>query len=281
MEPTKGILIWNFGSMTDADLAASQLRSAGLDCTVTSDDCGGMYPPLGSIKLMVDADAADAARDLLRQAGVGSELIRNGETMNAPGANGVRPQVYRFNSGLVIGLIVGALLHFGYTTFQQHRYGTFDYDHDGDGLPDEEVVWRNGQYVESRFDYNADGRPDAWNHYQKSVTTHGEADVNFDGKIDTWSTNSAKSFISAMRFDTDFNGVPDGTATYEHGSTKQVDWRPNGTNAVLLRQLYRHGVLDEELRDLNGDGFFDVTIKYDPFMTPVRTNNLRPTTPTP
>jgi hypothetical protein len=71
------------------------------------------------------------------------------------------------------------------------------------------------------------------------------------------------------------------TTTFTNGIVKQADWRPNGTNVVLLRQLFRNGVLDEELRDLNGDGLFDVSIKFDSFCTPIRTNNLRPTTQSP
>ena len=61
---------------------------------------------------------------------------------------------------------------------------------------------------------------------------------------------------------------------YKNGVVEQTDWKPNGTNVVLLRQLYRHGILREQLHDTDGDGKFDVSVEFDPFNNPISTNDL-------
>jgi hypothetical protein len=61
------VLVKTFGNMTDADLAVAQLRSAGIECSVTNDDCAGMYPSMGVIQLRVAAANADDARQILKE----------------------------------------------------------------------------------------------------------------------------------------------------------------------------------------------------------------------
>lgn len=62
------VVLRTFTSETSAELAASQLRSCGIDCELQADDCGGMLPPLQSstgVRLLVaQKDAADAKRIL-------------------------------------------------------------------------------------------------------------------------------------------------------------------------------------------------------------------------
>lgn len=283
MEPTRGIVVRTFSRTIDADLAASQLRSADIDCTVTGDDCGGMYPPLGSIKLLVEPDVADAARDILRQAGAGVEPVTEAEEPATDSRNpsAGRPRVYRFNSGMIVGLILGALLHYSYRHYEEHRDRTEQHDYNGDGVADEEVIWRNGKMVERRFDRDGNGRWDWWSYGKNGLPTRNEVDDNFDGKPDGRYDYSPRSTYVSAQLDTDFNAVPDAFSIYTNGVLKQTDWRTNGARTTALRQMYRHGVLDEELRDLNGDGLFDISIKFDAFSTPIRTNNLRPITPAP
>jgi len=279
MDPTEGILIKTFSRTTDAEFAASQLRAQGIDYVITSDDCGGMYPPLGVIKLLVDPASAETAREILQQRTLEFEPAPDGGGLanETPRLGNPPPRVLRFNSGLIVGSLLGALLHFGYTYHQDHRDARSVNDYDKDGFAEEEIIWRDGRVVEQRFDRNGDGRWDWWTYSKDGLASREEADNNLDGRIDEWRTFSTRQVTSSGQVDTDFNGLPDVTMTYSNGIVMQADWRPNGTNAVLLRQLFRHSVLVEELRDLNGDGIFDVSIQFDPFMTPIHTNNLPPT----
>jgi hypothetical protein len=281
MEPAEGIVVRTFGLMTDADLAASQLRAAGIECTITTDDCAGMYPSMGVIRLTVEPARAEEARRLLHEPVAVQSSPRVPEPEEA-GTNGGLPRVYRFNSGLFAGAIIGALLHFSYTKWEQYHDGNDWYDKDDDGMFEEERIWRGGENVEARLDRNGDTRLDDWAYYRKNQILRQELDDNFDGRVDTWVRYSPKGMANGGEFDTDHNGVRDAFSTYTNGVLMQIDWRPNGTNVVLLRQLFRHGIVHEELRDHNGDGLFDLSIKYDAFLTPISTNSLRATTvPTP
>jgi hypothetical protein len=67
MNSDNSILVKTFGNMSDADLAVAQLRSAGIECFVTSDDCAGMYPSMGVIELRVSAEHAADARQILNE----------------------------------------------------------------------------------------------------------------------------------------------------------------------------------------------------------------------
>jgi hypothetical protein len=282
MEPNKGILIRTFGIMAEADLAASQLRAAGIDCVISTDDCAGMYPSLGVIQLLVDPAVAEDARRILREATTTSASAMSLPEEKTPvRANTPPPRVYRFNSGLAVGVMLGVLLHFGYRHYEEHRDRTDRYYNDSDDSPDEEIVWRNGQTLERRFDRNGDSRWDLKTHFKDGLPVSDELDDNFDGKWDGALSYSARGWVSSGHFDTDFNGVPDLTVIYTNGLTLRSDWRTNGTKSVSLRQLYRDGGLEEELRDVNGDGLFDVSILFDRFITPIRTNSLRPTTQSP
>ena len=183
--------------------------------------------------------------------------------------------------GLLVGIVVGVLIHISYSRLWELRDHNPLYDFDQDGMPDSEQIWKNGELKEDRWDQNGDGRPDVWLHYRDGRMFQQEVDKNFDGKVDSSYTYSPRQTIVSSVHDTDFNGEPDVNMIYTNGLIHQSDWHPNGTNVIVLRQIFRHGVLNEELRDQNGDGLYDVSIKFDPFSTPVRTNNLRPTTQSP
>lgn len=68
MDLEKAVVVKTFLKLNDADLAAAQLRSAGIECTISADDAGGLYPPLALIKLFVDPSDAEDARRILDEA---------------------------------------------------------------------------------------------------------------------------------------------------------------------------------------------------------------------
>lgn len=73
MEGESLVAVGTFLSHVDADLARSALEAAGIDSMVRSDDCGGMYPTpwMGRIQLLVRADDASAAQDVLDEGASG------------------------------------------------------------------------------------------------------------------------------------------------------------------------------------------------------------------
>lgn len=277
MDLEKAVTVTTFLKMTDADLAAAELRSAGIECTISSDDAGGVYPSLSLIKLLVDPSQLDQARQILNDlhAVESSEPFSQSDTPPAlPKPTVPPPPFAKFGWGLLVGAGVGALLHWGYVESGQFGRHTFRYDNDGDGLYDEVHVWLNGTIEESRYDRNADGRIDQWSYYQKGTPSTEQSDSNFDGRPDVWSEAGPRGSYISSRFDSDFNGIADAFTLFKDGQAVQTDWRPNGTNVTMLRQVLEHGVLKEDLADTDGNGQFDVQVVYDPFNKPVTTNWL-------
>ena len=278
MDLEKAVAVKTFFNLTDADFAAAQLRGSGIECAITADDAAGAYPGLALIRLLVDPAQVNQARQVLNEVPV-FEASQLGALAEIPPSSPHRPapppRLAEFGWGLLVGVGVGVLLHWGYDETRQFGRHIYKYDYDRDGVADAEYVWRNGEPVEFRGDRNGDGRIDCRTYYVNGVPTREEVDDNFDGRTDVWYTCDARGLYSRVRFDSDFNGVADAVSTFKNGIVTQTDWQPNGTNVITLRQVFEHGVLKEELRDEDWDGTFDVSIKYDPFANPIQTNRLK------
>jgi hypothetical protein len=67
MTQAEPVVVRQFMSTVDAELAQGALRAAGIDAMVSADDCGGMRPHLqvGRVALLVrPEDVAEATRIL-------------------------------------------------------------------------------------------------------------------------------------------------------------------------------------------------------------------------
>jgi hypothetical protein len=171
--------------------------------------------------------------------------------------------------------VIGVVFCLLYQRLSRLGTETYNYDTNQDGKPDTFSIYRDGYPIEESYDRNHDGRRDSWYYYDgQGNRIAWKTDDNFDGVVDgTWlCTNGV---VVSSRLDTDYNTIPDVNYTYEYDLPIQADWRPNGTNAVTLRQFFKHGVLTEEWRDTNADGAFDVTIGYDAFQNVTSTNAFR------
>lgn len=277
MNPESAMVVRTFLNVAQADLAAAQLRSSGIECLVQSDDAGGMYPPLETVKLLVQPEDFATARSILTD-------FFEPPADSAPSAAPVgalppkpalpAPPFAQFGWGLLAGIVVGVLLHLGYLQLRGLAEAAYEYDNDGDGIADELHVWQMGHVVASRYDRNGDRRYDYRTRFVRGAPEEDEQDNNFDGQMDAWYTYGPKKTFVSGRFDSDFNGIIDGTSKFKNGLVSQVDWQPNGSTNVVLRELFEHGVLKEELRDLDGDGRFDVSVRFGPFVNPIHTNFL-------
>jgi hypothetical protein len=74
MDIEHAIVLRTFSDVTGADLAATELRRAGIECELDADDCAGMLPSLHFVKLRVDPkDAEEATRVLEAPPGAGQQ----------------------------------------------------------------------------------------------------------------------------------------------------------------------------------------------------------------
>ncbi len=58
-------VVGTYLAAVDADLARSVLESDGIECVVRSDDCGGQYPAMFRVDLLVRAEDVSRAREVL------------------------------------------------------------------------------------------------------------------------------------------------------------------------------------------------------------------------
>ena len=62
------VTVRTFSNEPDAYVAKSALEAFGIDCAISTDDCGGQRPHLafvGGLRLTVRAEDAERARDVL------------------------------------------------------------------------------------------------------------------------------------------------------------------------------------------------------------------------
>lgn len=272
MDPETAITIKTFPDQTSADLAAAELKRAGIDYMLVADDAGGMLPSLQlirGIKLLVDPSEEDDA----------TAVLDDLSTVQAPGSEEDRhestaPRPSGFWTGLAIGIVLGIAGVLAYREISSLRTRADEYDRNDDGRPDEVWHYQKGRAVRGTMDRNFDGRVDVWNYFNDAALyERTEEDNNFDGKADSWGFYKFGQ-MAAWQYDSDFNGQHDVTSTFRDGIVQQSDWRPNGSKTVTIREIYKHGAFVEELRDLNKDGQFDMQIKFDSFHHPIETNYL-------
>lgn len=279
VQPADVVELRIFSDSTSAEMARASLEARGIECWLTSDDCGGMLSGMDAvrgIKLLVRRADIEAAKALLAaDSAVPSQPPATEPESTLASAKASSPRIKLSLPQLITGVVAGVLLCLLYQWTSRFGTRTYRYDSDGDGKSDEISVFRNGHLIEQSFDRNFDGMLDSWNHYDSAVKRNlSSADDNFDGVADVrW--NYTDGVLTSSSADTDFNGTPDVTHTFKHDLVVQSDWRPNGTNIITLRQFFRHGVLTEESRDINMDGSFDVTIRYDAFQNVIQSNAFR------
>jgi hypothetical protein len=65
MDDSDLVVISTFPSEADAQIAKGLLDGAGIESMIRTDDAGGMYPGIGGADLVVRAEDARKANDLL------------------------------------------------------------------------------------------------------------------------------------------------------------------------------------------------------------------------
>jgi len=262
-----------YANLAEAGFASSLLEAAEIRATLADEQSYtlGYGPVVGGIRLQVAEEDVSRAEAVLRE---GPSAVDHAAPPFARDAGPPPPGTGKFPAGIFLAALgmLGLVFFAVHQMNEKERSGvwessqkTYDFDDNEDGRPDRYWTYRGEVAVKSESDLNRDGKIDAWEYFdRKGRIERGEADANFDGKIDIW-WSYRQGVPVTMRRDLDFNGVPDETTIFEHGQTHQIDVAPNGSDKVLSRELYQHGVLREKLADSDGDGRFDNRIKYDAF----------------
>ena len=277
MDATKAIVLETFADQATAELAASHLAAHSIESQIQTDDCAGMLPIMqlaNGVRLLVDAANEVQARDILSQEGLVPAAAGGTADSRQVANEAATPRKVKFSMAvLVVSFVLGILATLLVQRVNDMRSRTYELDNDRDGRPDEIQTYKRGEMVRWAQDRDFDGSLDLWVYYDGGQTTRSESDNNFDGRVDAW-WSYLLNVLEYGQEDTDFNGKFDVFHTYMNGVLQSLEWRPNETGVVTLKQVCRNGVLAEEWRDSDRDGQFDVNVKFDSFQIPLQTNQL-------
>ena len=98
-------------------------------------------------------------------------------------------------------------------------------DRDGDGRREVVILLEAGKPVRSEVDRSGDGKPDLVQYFKKGKPVREEGDLNFDGKPDAWFYyDRAGIKMIGGKVDEDFNGTVDRTFGAVPQEEKRTTW---------------------------------------------------------
>lgn len=191
----------------------------------------GFNPVIGPVKIQVDQNDAEYAKQLLQQVEKGEFEDSNNYDDETDCENSMeKPHYAKSNmdiTSLIKGLLIGALItgavFFLYNWKQKHISGIIEYDLNKDSKSDVFYSYEKGTIVRTEHDRNFDGQVDDWGFYVNGFIDHSESDDNFDGRVDTWATYK-NGIVTLIDVDTNNDNKPDMIEYYDHGVFIEQEW---------------------------------------------------------
>jgi hypothetical protein len=262
-----------FTNLAAAGFASSLLEACGIPALLADEQSYLMLPgnATGGIRLQVGDQDLERAVRVLKEGPDAPAASTVSAPSEAPETSENRSRIPV--SVFVVAAVVLAFLAFAVHQFREQRrsvsirpdYYRSEKDYNHDGEPDHFYTYLGGKIFKAEVDRNLDGKVDEWESFDREGRLeHVERDQNFDGRPDVWYFYENGSLVRSEQ-DTDFNGKPDWFSYYENGMLVRSDCRPNGSEVVVRRLIYKDGMLREEWVDEDQDGKFDYKILCDPF----------------
>ena len=166
----------------------------------------------------------------------------------------------------LIGMFVGMVLSFFYYQSPITENGI---DYDGDGVPDEWWVYKNGHFAEGRIDRNLDKEIDNYYYYDhKGLLKNSKSDDNFDGVFE--SESKYKNNLPVWtKMDTTGDGYKNQHIIFKNGVLNRVVFS-NADKKITKISYYHKLRLSHSESDTDGDGKTDLRIEYDEFENPLQ-----------
>jgi hypothetical protein len=267
--PTHERAIRSFAQREDAERARAALADSNIASSIREfrvpDNVTGKLVARGCSLCVDSADAVTATRLLFKMPP--SEAPGAG-TVKPAGASRLRRRAFRpdgqKSSAFMIGfamLCAAGMVIFGLYWFLRPKKParqpadtepvTIEEDLNGDTIPDVKrgftANWVPLYHVEDR---NYDS---LWDHrwsWLKGKPSYRDIDLNFDGKYDERTTYD-----------------PEGQPFY-------IDTRPGESGPVVIRKIFRDGILWKILEDRDADTHFDHLTEFDDMTQPIREEEL-------
>ncbi len=237
----------------------------------------GFNPVIGPVKIQVDEQDAEKAKELLRQIEHGKfELPETETSIKAEEVEPSRIKGHDFKNiviGILIGILISVAAFIVYDYKQKHLSGVSKYDRNKDSKPDLIFYYENRVLVKTEEDRNFDGRMDAWYFYKDRIVDHGSEDNNFDGVAETW-FKYKNGVLVRLEIDTNSDNKPEIIEYYTNGVISEKLWIHESNRKPWKRALFEGGIMGEEYIDRDYDGTFDIKTSYDSSERPIKTESL-------
>lgn len=259
--------IRSYAQREDAERAREMLADSNIGCTIKEfrvpDPLTGKPVTRGCSLFIDPAQASDAARLLLKMPPSDAPSAATAQPAGPTRLRrrpGPRPKqkstifIIAFAILCAAGMIIFAtsgILGSRKKPPQSRENILIEEDLNGDTLPDviREFTWNWIPLYHSE-DRNYDSMIDHSWIYQQGRAAYREIDLNYDGKIDERTT-----------FD-------------KEGQPFYTDTRPGASGPVLVRKIFRDGILWKILEDRDADSHFDHITELDDKAEPVRDEAL-------
>lgn len=247
--------VYETSTALDAHMILNLLEQEGIEGRVDGEYLPGAVGELQAINLVrVMVNEADYER--------ARRVIREWEAIQVEEAATATRTSFSGMAGFLFGLVIGAGLVFW--AYNRPVTGS-GVDRNGDGVPDEQRVYRGDRISRARLDRNSDGRPDSITRYDRTgQPVEAERDDDFDGTYETH-VSYRDGLIRELASDLDQDGTIDYRALFRYGNLEEVMILGRHGDTRRLRQRYRMGKLVSAEFDADGDGAFDTAYTYDDF----------------
>jgi hypothetical protein len=166
---------------------------------------------------------------------------------------------------VIIGILIAVSIYYVYTFIQEYR---------------QNMSWS------SETDSNKDGKPDVFYYYQKGLPERIDQDRNFDGLRDYCETDDnfdgifemkilfKNNVINRMEYDLRNDKNPLIVENYVNGVISDAEYYNELTDKVWKKAFYKNGIISEELIDQDGDGKYDLSMRYNKWGRLTETTHL-------
>ena len=247
--------VYEASSTLDAHMVLNLLEQEGVQGRVDGEYLPGGVGELQAINLVrVMVDEADYER--------AARIIIDWEAIQPEGGDKAGHKTSSGLSIFMLGAVIGAgLIYWAYNTPVTEEV----MDVNGDGLPDNESIYKGNRISSTEADRNLDGDMDViYSYDRRGILKGSRHDDNFDGVFETEITYVNGLPVNRSS-DHNQDGKIDYSSKYTYGNIDEVMIFGQGRDLRKKRQKYHMGKLQSAEYDTNGDGYYDVEYEYDYF----------------
>jgi hypothetical protein len=247
--------VYEADNIVEAQMILDLLERSGIEGQIRGEYLQGGAGELGVGGLVsVQAHENDASR--------AKGLIAEWESKQIPVQDRTMPTKRSFSGfwGFIAGVVTASIvLAWVFAT----PFETLEVDLDRDGVADEYYFYKGEFITRVETDRNRDGKVDIKSYYgARGLLAEDHLDDDFDGRYETVIAYENGNPISYSA-DRDGDNHTELTGSYTHGVFSRMEYVPVGRRQPKLVEMYKDGILDEQVIDSTGDGDIDTRIIFD------------------